>query len=199
PRDHRLLHLRPAGAPGRPGGHGHGAGRQVGRRGRLRQPVRLPRRVLRRPHDRRAGRRPRLAGGGLLLGRLRRLRRAVHRAAVALLGRRRAAMSGPAAGGAGQAGGITRALERAPVLPLALYAVAAAFATYFCMYAFRKPFAAAAYEGYTLGPLDLKGALIIGQVAGYALSKLIGVKVNSEMPHARRRLALILLILWAEA
>ncbi|HLU66595.1 MAG TPA: DUF5690 family protein [Kofleriaceae bacterium] len=108
-------------------------------------------------------------------------------------------MSGPAAGGAGQAGGITRALERAPVLPLALYAVAAAFATYFCMYAFRKPFAAAAYEGYTLGPLDLKGALIIGQVAGYALSKLIGVKVNSEMPHARRRLALILLILWAEA
>lgn len=94
---------------------------------------------------------------------------------------------------------MTRALERAPVLLFAGYAAAMAFSTYFCMYAFRKPFAAAAWEGETLGPLSLKGALIIGQLIGYASSKIIGVKFNSELPLARRRLALFLLIVWAEA
>jgi hypothetical protein len=98
---------------------------------------------------------------------------------------------------------LTRALERAPTIVFALYASGTAFATYFCMYAFRKPFAAAAYEGQSIDlgvfALDLKGALIIGQLVGYALSKLIGIKFNSEMPHARRRLALLLLIAWAEA
>jgi hypothetical protein len=94
---------------------------------------------------------------------------------------------------------ITRALERAPALGFALYAVSAAFVTYFCMYAFRKPFAAASYEGQELGPIGLKGALIIGQLVGYALSKFLGIKFNSEMPHQRRRRALLLLILWAEA
>lgn len=100
-------------------------------------------------------------------------------------------------------GRVTRALEQAPSLVFALYAVAAAFSTYFAMYAFRKPFAAAAYEGHTveLGAvaLDLKGALIIGQLVGYALSKLIGIKLNSEMPHERRRQALFLFIAFAEA
>jgi hypothetical protein len=47
--------------------------------------------------------------------------------------------------------------------------------------------------------LDLKGALIIGQLIGYALSKLIGIKFNSEMPPQRRRLALFVLIGSAEA
>jgi hypothetical protein len=100
-------------------------------------------------------------------------------------------------------GRVTRALERAPALVFALYAVTAAFTTYFAMYAFRKPFAAAGYEGQSIAlggfALDLKGALIIGQLVGYALSKLIGIKLNSEMPHERRRLALFLLIAFAEA
>jgi hypothetical protein len=93
---------------------------------------------------------------------------------------------------------VTRRLERAHVLAFAAYAVLMAFSTYFCMYAFRKPFAAATWEGETFGPLSLKGAFIIGQLAGYATSKLLGVKFNSELPLARRRLALFLLILWAE-
>lgn len=90
-------------------------------------------------------------------------------------------------------------LERAPVLTFAAYAVVAAFVTYFCMYAYRKPFAAANYTGQTLGPLSLKDALVIGQLVGYALSKLVGIRINSEMPHHRRTLALVLLIAWAEA
>ena len=48
---------------------------------------------------------------------------------------------------AGKAGALTRWLERAPSWLFASWAIAAAFSTYFCMYAFRKPFAAASYEG----------------------------------------------------
>jgi MFS family permease len=94
---------------------------------------------------------------------------------------------------------ITRALERAPVLVFAAYAVLMAFSLYFCMYAFRKPFAVGAWAGETIGKLSLKDALVIGQLVGYATSKLIGIKFNSELPLAHRRLALFLLILWAEA
>ena len=92
----------------------------------------------------------------------------------------------------------SRWLGRAPTAVFATYAVVVAFTTYFCMYAFRKPFAAARFEGEALGDLDLKSALIISQLAGYALSKLLGIKFNSEMPRGRRAWALVFLIVWAE-
>jgi hypothetical protein len=96
---------------------------------------------------------------------------------------------------------LTAALERAPSAVITVYAVLFAFATYFAMYAFRKPFAAASFGGaISLGPIEIdrKGALIIGQLCGYALSKLVGVKLNSELPHARRLLALVAVIAVAE-
>lgn len=80
-----------------------------------------------------------------------------------------------------------------------LIAAAAAFCTYFCMYAFRKPFAAAMFEGETAFGLGLKSALVIAQVAGYMLSKFIGIKVISEMRSQHRAAAIIGLILFAEA
>jgi hypothetical protein len=65
---------------------------------------------------------------------------------------------------------------------LTLSAGFAAFGAYFCMYAFRKPFAAATYAGAAeLGGLDFKVALVIAQVLGYALSKFIGIKIISEL------------------
>jgi hypothetical protein len=93
----------------------------------------------------------------------------------------------------------THWLGRASPALFATYAVIVAFTTYFCMYAYRKPFAAARYEGEAIGDLDLKSALIISQLAGYALSKMLGVKFNSEMPPGRRAWALVFLIVWAEA
>jgi hypothetical protein len=93
----------------------------------------------------------------------------------------------------------SRWLARASPALFATYAVIVAFTTYFCMYAYRKPFAAAHYEGESFGDLDLKSALIISQLAGYALSKLLGVKFNSEMPPHRRAWALVLLIAVAES
>ncbi len=94
---------------------------------------------------------------------------------------------------------ITRWLARSSPAVFATYAAAVAFTTYFCMYSYRRPFAAAHYDGETVGALDLKSALIIGQLCGYALSKMIGIKVNSELAPARRAWTLLLLIGWAEA
>ncbi|MCA9261747.1 MAG: hypothetical protein KDA61_21165, partial [Planctomycetales bacterium] len=80
-------------------------------------------------------------------------------------------------------------------------------ATYFCMYAFRKPFAAAAYEGTWLSlpwgghrvELQLKTTFVISQIIGYAASKYVGVKVCSEARRGQRRTLLVALILAAEA
>ena len=94
---------------------------------------------------------------------------------------------------------MTRWLAKASPGLFAAYAVLMAFSTYFAMYSFRKPFAVAQFKGATFWLLDLKTALAISQVAGYALSKLLGVKFNSEMPPQRRAWALVLLIVWAEA
>lgn len=72
----------------------------------------------------------------------------------------------------------------------------AAFCVYLSMYAFRKPFAAAAYEGVVgwSAVVDFKVALVVAQVIGYALSKLVGVKLISELTGARRGAAILALI-----
>jgi len=89
-----------------------------------------------------------------------------------------------------------RWLETAHPLAFSLFAGTSAFSTYFAMYAFRKPFTAATFEdvaGWDFA-LDYKVALVIAQVLGYALSKVIGIKVISEMDHSRRALAIVGLI-----
>tara|TARA_R110002096_G_scaffold44526_13_gene120642 strand:- start:261670 stop:262860 length:1191 start_codon:yes stop_codon:yes gene_type:complete len=66
------------------------------------------------------------------------------------------------------------------------------------MYSFRKPFAAADYAGFKFWIFDLKNALVISQLIGYALSKFLGIRFNSELLHRHRLTALIALILWAQ-
>lgn len=76
----------------------------------------------------------------------------------------------------------------------AVWAVVAAFSTYFCMYAFRKPFTAAEFSGTTTLGLSFKSLLVTSQVIGYAISKFLGIKVISEMrANARARVLLILI------
>jgi hypothetical protein len=93
---------------------------------------------------------------------------------------------------------VTRWLTKASPGVFATYAVTMAFSTYFAMYSFRKPFAAAHFSDQTFWVLDLKSALIVSQLCGYALSKFLGIKFNSEMPPQRRAWALVFLIVWAE-
>src|SRR5215471_11184922 len=96
---------------------------------------------------------------------------------------------------------ITRYLRDAPSYILNSYAVTVAFTTYFCMYAFRKPFTAATYSGlYFAGSqIELKTAFVISQIIGYTVSKLLGIKVCSEATRGSRAGMLVLLILAAEA
>lgn len=81
-------------------------------------------------------------------------------------------------------------------------AVAAAFSTYFCMYAFRKPFAAATYEqaGVALFGVEfgLKTLFVTSQILGYALSKYVGIRVCSQTERRWRFPLLISLIVVAE-
>lgn len=80
---------------------------------------------------------------------------------------------------------------------LAAWCVVAAFGTYACMYGFRKPFTAASFDGTQWGA-SLKVWLITAQVLGYTVSKIIGIKVVSEMTAPRRAAVLLGLILVAQ-
>ena len=80
-----------------------------------------------------------------------------------------------------------------------LYGAFASFGTYFCMYAFRKPFTVATFEDLSFAGVDYKIILIIAQVLGYMLSKFIGIKVISELQPNKRIYYLLGLILAAEA
>ncbi len=91
---------------------------------------------------------------------------------------------------------IRRYLGRASPVVFTVIAGLAGFCAYFTMYAFRKPFTAATFDGIPGWHfvLDYKIALVMAQVAGYALSKLVGVKVISEMAPTGRAVAILGLI-----
>src|ERR1700677_3859368 len=91
---------------------------------------------------------------------------------------------------------LRRSLARAHPFVFVAVAGLAGYCAYFSMYAFRKPFSAATFDvvpGWHFA-LDYKIALVLAQAAGYALSKLIGVKVISEISPARRGAAILGLI-----
>lgn len=81
---------------------------------------------------------------------------------------------------------------------MVVWAITAAFGTYFCMYAFRKPFTAASYSGESLWGVDFKTVLVAAQVAGYTVSKFVGIRVIAEMKPSRRAVAILALIGFAE-
>ncbi len=85
-------------------------------------------------------------------------------------------------------------LARAGGVPFSAYAILAAFSTYFCMYAYRKPFAAGTFEGLLLWGIEYKIVLIIAQVFGYTFSKFLGIKFVSEMKPHQRVMGIVLLI-----
>jgi MFS family permease len=74
----------------------------------------------------------------------------------------------------------------------------AVFGTYFCMYAFRKPFTVATFDNLSFWGIDYKILLILAQVLGYTLSKFLGIKIISELKSSKRTLYLIGFILISE-
>ena len=92
----------------------------------------------------------------------------------------------------------SRLLHKSNGLFFILWCMIASFGAYFCMYAFRKPFNTGLYEGYELWGMGYKTVLIISQVAGYMLSKFLGIKIISELRASQRIRLIIGLILFAE-
>jgi hypothetical protein len=69
---------------------------------------------------------------------------------------------------------------------ITFWAALAAFGTYTCMYAFRKGITAATFEGMEYWGVSYKIWLLNLQVFGYALSKMIGIKIVSEVKPSQR-------------
>lgn len=88
-------------------------------------------------------------------------------------------------------------LAKLPQGLITLYAAVCSFATYFCMYAFRKPFTAAGFQGLYFLHIDYKVWLVTAQVIGYMLSKFYGIRFISAMKSANRAATIVLLILIA--
>jgi len=89
---------------------------------------------------------------------------------------------------------ITRWLRKAHPIWFTLYASMAAFCLYTCVYAFRKTFAVATFEGISYLGVSYKGWLVIAQVLGYGLSKFIGIKVISELKSHSRSAGILLMV-----
>jgi MFS family permease len=86
-------------------------------------------------------------------------------------------------------------LSQKPGWFIAVYAAFCSFCVYFSMYAFRKPFTAAGFEGKYFLHVDYKVWLVTAQVTGYMLSKFYGIKFISSIHKETRAGAIVKLIL----
>ncbi len=88
---------------------------------------------------------------------------------------------------------ITSWLRRTSTFNFTIYASLISFCLYTCIFALRKTFGVATYEGLSYWGVDFKGWMVIAQVLGYLLSKFLGIKIVSEL-HAKHRTKGILLM-----
>lgn len=85
-------------------------------------------------------------------------------------------------------------LQKADHKVVAIVGALAAFGTYSCMYAFRKPFTAATFGEMEWLGIDYKIWLIFAQTIGYTLSKFYGIKFIAERGQKGRAKAILVLI-----
>jgi hypothetical protein len=93
---------------------------------------------------------------------------------------------------------LTVSVEKTPgkksAYSLFAWAAFASFATYFCMYGFRKPFSATTFDGERAFGISFKSALVVAQTFGYMTAKFIGIKFISEINKAKRAFYILSLI-----
>jgi len=80
-----------------------------------------------------------------------------------------------------------------PVLT-AIYAAVVAFLTYAAVYAYRKPFTIATFDGLKFWGIPYQTLLIISQVIGYMLSKFYGIKFIAELRKLARWKSIAILV-----
>lgn len=75
-----------------------------------------------------------------------------------------------------------------------VYAAITGFCLYTCVYAFRKTFTAATFEGLVYWGISYKVWLITFQVVGYGLAKFAGIKIISELQAGARARGILLMV-----
>jgi hypothetical protein len=96
-----------------------------------------------------------------------------------------------------EASAITRWLSTTNGAWFSLYTAGSAFGLYLCVFALRKTFNVALYEGHSYLNVDYKVWMVLFQVVGYLLSKFIGIKVVSELRASARAKGILLMSLLA--
>jgi hypothetical protein len=76
----------------------------------------------------------------------------------------------------------------------AVYATVMAFSLYTCVYAFRKTFSVATFDGISYLGISFKVWLVTFQVIGYAFSKFVGIKVISELKATSRSVGILIMV-----
>ncbi len=89
---------------------------------------------------------------------------------------------------------ITLWLKRSSTFHLTLYASVVSFCLYTCIFALRKTFGVATYDGLSYWGVDYKGWMVIAQVLGYLISKFIGIKIASELQTKHRAKGILLMV-----
>ena len=77
---------------------------------------------------------------------------------------------------------------------VAVFAAIAVFLTYGTVYAFRKPFTAATFDGLSYWGISYKVWLVITQLLGYVCSKFYGIKFISELKKIGRWKMILVLV-----
>jgi hypothetical protein len=92
---------------------------------------------------------------------------------------------------------ITRWLSTTNGVWFSVYTAGSAFGLYLCVFALRKTFNVALFEGYAFAGISYKVWMVLFQVVGYMLSKFIGIKVVSELKANARAKGILLMSLIA--
>ena len=89
---------------------------------------------------------------------------------------------------------ITAWLKRTNAFSFTLYASVVSFCLYTCIFALRKTFGVATYEGLAYWGVDFKILMVTFQVIGYLISKFVGIKVVSEMKSMYRTRGILVMV-----
>src|SRR5688572_33460166 len=92
---------------------------------------------------------------------------------------------------------LTQWLKQTNGFWFASYATVMAFSLYTCVYAFRKTFSVATFDGMAYAGISYKVLLVTFQVVGYALSKFVGIKVISELKPTSRSIGIVSMVMIA--
>jgi hypothetical protein len=89
---------------------------------------------------------------------------------------------------------LTEKLKRTNNFWFTIFAAVTAFCLYTCVYAFRKTFTAATFDGLVYWGLDYKSWLVIFQVFGYGVAKFYGIKFIAELQSKSRTGGILLMV-----